>query len=55
MKPPTDTLERRLARLESRLVQLMLYLGADPTVRYGPPNPSPPAAIVRRVREPKVS
>lgn len=38
-------IERRLARMESRLVQLMLFLGANPHERYGLP------AIVRRVRE----
>jgi len=26
----------RVKRVETRLVQLMLYLGADPQVRYGP-------------------
>lgn len=40
-----DAIERRIARIESRLVQLMLYLGADPAERYDYP------AIVRRVRE----
>lgn len=38
-------IEHRLARMESRLVQLMLYLGANPNERYDLP------AIVRRVRE----
>ncbi len=38
-------IERRLARMESRLVQLMLFLGANPHERYDLP------AIVRRVRE----
>lgn len=38
-------IEMRLARMESRLVQLMIYLGADPAERYDYP------AIVRRVRE----
>lgn len=38
-------IERRLARIESRLVQLMLFLGANPNERYALP------AIVRRVRE----
>jgi len=40
-------IERRLARMESRLVQLMIFLGADPLGRYDLP------AIVRRVRENK--
>ena len=28
----------RIKRVESRLVQLMLYTGADPKVRYGEPQ-----------------
>ena len=32
-------LEARMARIESRLVQLMHFLGADPTKRYGPQAP----------------
>lgn len=36
-----EALERRLARIETRLVQLMLFVGADP---YGENVP----AIVRR-------
>ena len=43
-----DAIERRIARIESRLVQLMIYLGADPTERYV--FPAYPA-IVRRIRE----
>lgn len=35
-----SALETRLARVESRLVQLMHYLGAKPDVRYGPPAPT---------------
>jgi len=41
-------IELRLARMESRLVQLMIYLGADPAERYDAPAYP---AIVRRVRE----
>jgi hypothetical protein len=29
----------RVTRVETRLVQLMLYVGADPTARYGEPQP----------------
>lgn len=29
----------RVTRVETRLVQLMLFVGADPTVRYGTPQP----------------
>jgi hypothetical protein len=29
----------RVTRVETRLVQLMLYVGADPTARYGTPQP----------------
>jgi len=43
-----DAIERRIARIESRLVQLMIYLGADPAERYV--FPAYPA-IVRRIRE----
>lgn len=43
-----DAIERRIARIESRLVQLMIYLGADPAERYDAPAYP---AIVRRVRE----
>lgn len=29
----------RVTRVETRLVQLMLFVGADPTARYGTPQP----------------
>lgn len=32
-------IEARLARIESRLVQLMYAMGADPSKRYGPQAP----------------
>jgi len=29
----------RVTRVETRLVQLMTFVGADPSVRYGAPQP----------------
>jgi hypothetical protein len=47
----TDRLEQielRLARMESRLVQLMIGLKLDPDKRYG--APPPPKLTDRRVK-----
>lgn len=35
-----NDVEKRLARMEARLVQLMLYLKCDPAKRYGEPRPN---------------
>lgn len=43
----TET-EKRLARMEARIVQLMLYLKCDPTKRYGEPKPTKTLDVLTR-------